>query len=244
MILAFKVPTSCVHPGFSNVNDLHGFCRDHSLELQPLVSYWADIQQHHPEPPYGLLATTDGDPFPELDGSGPRSCGSSSSRSPYWSHLLFWLGPWVGLRESPVGGLRGLFKGPLWWSGEPDPQEPENCPPNAGSGLGPLPAEGDWEEAQWRPKWELQVGDFFGGARFAVTPLFGAPAGVALGPAHSGPKNFDAAGLKNLEFRSRAKTRVPWLEKWVPSLWKILSFLKKVAHESINPMLGGFTEGY
>ena len=49
-ILAFKVPACCVHPGFSNANDLHGFCRDHGLELQPLVPYWAGIQQHHPEP--------------------------------------------------------------------------------------------------------------------------------------------------------------------------------------------------
>ena len=31
-ILAFKVPANCVHPGFSNADDLHGFCRDHGLE--------------------------------------------------------------------------------------------------------------------------------------------------------------------------------------------------------------------
>ena len=131
-ILAFKVSASCVHPGFSNADDLHGFCRDHGLELQPLVPHWAGTYWHHPEPPYGLMATTDGDLFPEEDGSGPRSCGSSSSRPPCWSHILFWLGPWVGLTDSLVGGLRGLFEGPLGGSGEPDPPGAKELPSKCG----------------------------------------------------------------------------------------------------------------
>ena len=80
-------------------------------------------------------------------------------------------------------------------------------------------------------------GGFLGGARLAVTPLLGGPASRALGSALPGPQELNNTGLKSLLFRSRAKTRAPWLEKWVPSLWKRLSFLKKVAHGSINRML-------
>ena len=71
-IFAFKVPASCVHPGFSNANDLHEWCRDHGLELQPLVPFWAGIQYPNPEPPCRLLATTDGESYPEGGGSGTR----------------------------------------------------------------------------------------------------------------------------------------------------------------------------
>ena len=48
-------------------------------------------------------------------------------------------------------------------------------------------------------------GGFLGGARLAVTPLLGGPAGGALGSALPEPQNLDATGLKSLEFRSRAK---------------------------------------
>ena len=75
------------------------------------------------------------------------------------------------------------------------------------------------------------------GTCLSATPLLGASAGGVLGPALPGPKDLVATGLKTLEFRSRAKMRAPWLEKWVRSLWKRLSFPKKVAHASINLML-------
>ena len=87
-------------------------------------------------------------------------------------------------------------------------------------------------------------GGFLGGAHLAVTSLFRAPTGVALGPALPGPQDLDATGLKNLEFRSRAKTRALCLDKWVPSLWKRLSFLRKVAHGSIKTYAAGFTERF
>ena len=57
-------------------------------------------------------------------------------------------------------------------------------------------------------------GGFLGGARLAVTPLLGGPASGALGSALPGPQDLDATGLNSLLFRSRAKTRAPWLEKW------------------------------
>ena len=80
-------------------------------------------------------------------------------------------------------------------------------------------------------------GGFLGGARLVVPPLLGGPASGALGSALPRPQDLDATSLKSLLFRSRAKTRAPWLEKWVSSLWIRLSFLKKVAHGSINRML-------
>ena len=193
-ILAFKVPASRVHPGFSNADDLHGFCRDHGLELQPLVPYWAGIQQHHPESPYGLTTTTEGDPFPEGDGSGPRSFGSSSSR-PSWSHLLFWLGPWVGLTDSPIGGLRGLFEGPLGGSGEPDPPGARELPSMCGLWTRSITKGGWLGGGTVSTLVGASGGDFLGGARLAVTPLLGGPASGALSSALPGPQDLDPTGL-------------------------------------------------
>ena len=110
-------------------------------DVEIIAPYWAGVQQHHLKSHYGLLGSTEGDLFPEGSGSGPRSCGSSS-RPHSWSHLLFWIGTWVGLTVSPVGGVKA-YCAAFWrvqWEGQasPSPQEPGCSALSAGPELGPL----------------------------------------------------------------------------------------------------------
>ena len=137
-------------------------------------------------------------------------------------HLLFWLGPWVGLKVSPVGGLQGLFEGKLGGSGGPIPpgagQIPSECWPWTKSTTGGEERGGGTVATVVG----VSGGGFLGGERLAAGLLLGAPVSGAL---------------KSLELRIRLKTRSPWVEKWVPSLYKRISFPKKVAHESIYRML-------
>ena len=85
---------------------------------------------------------------------------------------------------------------------------------------------GDWSESfWWGLPWRSQL---------PATPLLGAPASGALGPDFPGPWDLAATGSKSLEFWSHAITRVQWLEKRVQSIWKRLSFRKKVDYGLIN----------
>ena len=64
----------------------------------------------------------------------------------------------MGLRVSPVRGLRGLSSSTVYWEDEADSsfQEP-NSSPNDGPEQAPLPLDESGEEVQWRPVWDLQV---------------------------------------------------------------------------------------